>query len=528
MQVARRLCVSSSAIRSSPLASRRRLNHGSQPALYWRAIRCKVVRSQQATGEAQRGAMELNDWGMVSLLPLLVTLVLAFFTRSALLAMLAGTFVGTLMLGAAPGVGLNELFQASLGTPDFIWIVQIVILIGVLFELFQKAGVLGALAQRFSAGAGSRRRVSLSTWAMGFFIVDDYFSPLLTGAVMRPMSDRAGIPREKLAFILDSTTASVCILVPFTAWGAYLASLIAAQGGPVASVQDGLAVFIAAIPYNFYPLLLLLFTLLISLGLLPDFGPMRRAERRVLETGALLRPGARPLVSNDARVSEMGAESAMPNGREPSLLLELLCPVVLLIGFGAWTLVASGSVKIVEAFLLANSFLFVTLAVRGRFADVPDAAEVIVNGAKSVTAALLIVALAYALNAVTGQLGAAQYIIDSFASDLTPNTVVVLTFLISAGMSFATGTSWGTFALMMPVSLPLAFEFSQGELSPLVYQTVAAIAGGGIFGDHASPVSDTSVLSSVGAGSDHIDHVVTQLPYALTVAAVTVVVYALI
>lgn len=469
-----------------------------------------------------------TDWGAISLLPLLVTLVLAFVTRSALLAMLAGTFVGTLMLGAAPGVGLNELFQASLGTADFIWIVQIVILIGVLFELFQRAGVLGALAQRFSSGKGSRRRVSLSTWAMGFFIVDDYFSPLLTGAVMRPMSDRAGIPREKLAFLLDSTTASVCILVPFTAWGAYLASLIAAQGGPVESVQAGLSVFIAAIPYNFYPLLLLLFTLLIALGVLPDFGPMRRAEHRAQETGALLRPGARPLVSNEARVA--GADRAAPEmpGRDPSLLLELLCPVVLLIGFAAWTLVTSGSVKIVEAFLLANSYLFVVLAIRGRFADVPDAAEVIVSGAKSVMAALLIVALAYALNAVTAELGAAQYIIDRFAANLTPNSVVVLTFLISAGMSFATGTSWGTFALMMPVSLPLAFEFSQGELTPLVYQTVAAVAGGGIFGDHASPVSDTSVLSSVGAGSDHIDHVVTQLPYALTVALLTVAIYALI
>lgn len=465
--------------------------------------------------------MDDVDWGLLSLLPLLVTLVLAFLTRSALVAMLVGTFVGTLMLGAAPGVGLNELFQSSLGTADFIWICQIVVLIGVLFELFKRAGVLGALARRFAAGRGSRRSVALSTWGMGFFIVDDYFSPLLSGAVMRPMSDRAGIPREKLAYILDSTTASVCILVPFTAWGAYLSSLIAAQGGPVTSVEEGLSVFISAIPYNFYPLLLLVFTFLICVGAIPDFGPMRKAERRVLETGALLRPGARPLVSDDDQV----AVDEVPD-KHPSLLAELLVPVTLLIGFGAWTLIATGSVKIVEAFLLANTYLIGVLALRGRFDGVGDVAETIVAGAKSVMAALLIVALAYALNAVTGQLGAAEVIIAQFADSLTPNSVVVLTFLISAAMSFATGTSWGTYALMMPVALPLAFEFSGGELTPLVYQTVAAIAGGGIFGDHASPVSDTSVLSSVGAGSDHIDHVLTQLPYALFVAAVTVVLYA--
>ena len=226
------------------------------------------------------------DWGVLSLLPLVATLILAFVTRSALIAMLVGTFSGTLMLGSAPGVGLNELFQASLGNADFIWICQIVILIGILFELFKRAGVLGALAQKFAGSAGNRRRVELSAWGMGFVIVDDYFSPLLTGAVMRPMSDRARIPREKLAFILDSTTASVCILVPFTAWGAYLASLIAAQGAAVGSVEQGLAVFIGAIKYNWYPMLMLLFTLLICAGLIPDFGPMRKAERRVSEAVA--------------------------------------------------------------------------------------------------------------------------------------------------------------------------------------------------------------------------------------------------
>jgi Na+/H+ antiporter NhaC len=462
------------------------------------------------------------DWGLLSLLPLVATLILAFLTRSALIAMAVGAFVGTLMLGLPPGSGLNELFQQSLGNADFIWICEIVVLIGVLFELFRRAGVLRALASRFAATRGGRRGIELTVWGMGFMIVDDYFSPLLTGAVMRPLSDRAGVPREKLAYLLDSTTASVCVLVPFTAWGAYLASLIAAQGGPVASVQEALTVFMASIPYNFYSWLTLLLAFLVAAGLVPDVGPMRRAEQRVRRTGELLRPGARPLVSDD----EIAAD--VPSSRRPSLLAELAMPILLLIGFGAWSLVSSGAVRIVEAFLLAVTYLILVLAIRGRFSSVEDVAGTIVKGAGSVMAALLIVALAYALNAVTAQLGAADVIIARFGESLTPNSVVALTFLIAAGMSFATGTSWGTFALMMPVSLPLALEFSGGELSPLVYQTIAAVAGGGIFGDHASPVSDTSVLASIGAGSDHIDHVMTQLPYALATGAATLMIYAFI
>ena len=467
--------------------------------------------------------MEQTDWGIWALAPLALTLLLAFVTRSALIAMLAGAFVGTLMLGAAPGAGLNQLFQNSLGNADFIWICQIVILIGVLFELFKRSGVLGELVRRFAGAQGTRRQVEMTSWGMGFAIVDDYFSPLLTGAIMRPMSDKAVIPREKLAFILDATTASVCILVPYTAWGAYVASLIAAQGSTVASAEEGLAVFINAIPYNFYPILMILFTFLMCAGFIPDFGPMRKAERRARETGQLLREGARPLVTDDD-VSQQAAAST--SGPRPSLIFELLVPVLLVITVGVVTLMFLGSVKIVEAFLLADLYLICVLYFRGTIPDIVEVGELIVDGAKGVTAALLIVALAYALNAVTSQLGAANVIIDQFASGVSENWMVVLTFLLTAVISFSTGTSWGAYALMMPVALPFAFELTGGEVTPLVYQTVAAVAGGGIFGDHASPVSDTTVLSSVGASCDHIDHVVTQLPYALLVASITALIYA--
>jgi len=476
------------------------------------------------------------DWGLLSLIPLVVTLLLAFVTRSALIAMLTGTFVGTLMLGGVPGASLNQLFQASLGNEDFIWIVLIVVLIGVLFEGFKRAGVMAALAERAltgnadgSAEPGSRRKAELTTWGLGFLIIDDYFSPLMTGAVMRPVTDRVGVPREKLAFLLDATTASVCILVPFTAWGAYLASLIAAQGGTVAGVEEGLSVFIHAIPYNFYPMLTILFALLIALRVIPDFGPMRNAERRAAETGALIREGADPLLdeSLDESLDEAG-EATRADDQVPSLLFELALPVLVVICIFAWSLIALGSVKIVEAFMAGASVLIAVLLFRGRLKSAGEVAGVISRGAESVMPALIIVALAYALNEVARQLGVGDAIIGLFNSGLSIDWLVPLTFAVTAAIAFSTGTSWGSFALMMPVALPVAISYSDGAMGVLVYQTVAAIAGGGIFGDHASPVSDTTVLASLGAGSDHMDHVITQLPYALSMAAVTLLIYVLV
>jgi Na+/H+ antiporter NhaC len=464
--------------------------------------------------------MSETNWGLWSLTPLLVTLVLAFVTRSALIAMLVGCFIGTLMVGAMPGSGLNALFQDSLGNADFIWICQIVVLIGVLFECFKHSGVLVALPQKLRGDGAGRRRVELTAWGMGFLIVDDYFSPLMTGAVVRPMASQARIPSEKLAFILDATTASVCILVPFTAWGAYMASLIAAQGDAFGSVEAALGTFIAAIPYNFYPMGLLIFALLICAGWLPDFGPMRRAEERVRVTGELIRSGANPLVDTEI-------DWDRPTD-DVSIFQELVLPTLIIIGIGAGSLVMSGSVKIVEAFLAGVTVAMLVLLLRRKLTRSGEAAKLIFAGAQSVMPALLIVALAYSLNGVAQQLGVGGAIVGLFSAQLSADWLVALTFIITAAISFATGTSWGAFALMMPVALPVAMSYSGNEITPLVLQTIAAISGGGIFGDHASPVSDTTVLASLGAGSDHMDHVLTQLPYAVVVASLCVVAYVLL
>jgi len=200
-------------------------------------------------------------------------------------------------------------------------------------------------------------------------------------------------------------------------------------------------------------------------------------------------------------------------------------PILLIFGVGIITVFEFGSVKIVEAFFLAVTYLTITSSYKKRLRSAVEIGDLIIAGMKSVSGAILIIALAYSLNAVTTKLGAADLIINLFSENLSATALILVTFLVTATISFATGTSWGAYAMTIPIVLPLAYELTGGQITPVIYQTIAAIAGGGIFGDNASPVSDTTVLSSVGAGSDHIDHVITQLPYALLIGFLTIIIY---
>ena len=469
----------------------------------------------------------LPEWGAWSLAPLIIALAAAFWTRSAAFSLLLGALVGVMMLGSDPAHGLNTLFQEALGSANFIWICEIVLLIGIFFELLKHSGVLSSMARKVPQRITTRKGVALTTWGMGLVIIDDYFSPLMSGSIMRPLADKAGMPREKLAFLLDSTTASVCILFPFAAWAAYFSGLLVAQGGPIHSPDIAVSAFIHAIPYNFYPILMLLFALLIALNRIPDFGPMAKAERRARETGQLFRPGANPLFDSDT-LSDPSLSDEQAASAAPVLWLQLALPVLILFATIAAGIVLSGSVWIVEAFMAAVTFLALTLLLRKQLSGVADLVDHAFSGARSVVPALIIIALAYAINHITTQLGAAEYLIHISHDFMTPQLLVASVFLVSALISFSTGTSWGTYALMIPLVVPLAYAYNDASLDPLLYKTIAAIAGGGIFGDHASPVSDTSVLSSAGAGSDHMDHVITQLPYALVVAAVALLLYLVI
>ncbi len=471
------------------------------------------------------------SFGVWSLVPLIFALITAFWTRSAIFSLFSGSLIGVMMMGYNPDAtmwgldpagGLVKLIAASLDG-EFIRISVIIIFIGILFELFKRAGVLVAFANKVSKTGTSPKKVKFTTWLMGFFIVDDYFSPLMTGPIMRPLTDKARVSREKLAFILDSTTASVCVLVPFMSWGAYLGGLIAKEGGPVNGASEAIALFAASIPYNIYPMLLIFFTMLIALEIIPDYGFMRKAETRAREEGKVLRDGAIPMVSDE------GGDIFEQQQDKAYLFWDFGLPIIIVFGTVIVSYLIFGSLLILEAFIMAVIYLGSSLYIKKYVKDFSDLTEIGVVGAKSVMSAIIITALAYCINTVTKGLGAAEFIMSFSESFMTPSLLVASTFFITAVISFCTGTSWGAFALMIPFVLPIAYGFSGGVAhDPIVYKALAAVVGGGIFGDHSSPVSDTSVLASVGAGSDHMDHVITQLPYALMVGAGTIALYLVI
>jgi Na+/H+ antiporter NhaC len=457
-----------------------------------------------------------EHFGALSLLPASVAIVLAFITRNTVFSLAVACLVGVLAMGQGL-LGFPDLLKNALGTTSFSWILLLELFIGTLIAFFQRTGAVRNFAAFVERRRLSRVRVQLTAWVMGMFVFfSDYFSPLFVGSTMRALTDRYRVSREKLAYIADSTSAPVSVLVPVTGWAVFIAGLLIGMG-PVMDAEDAMLAFAYSIPYNFYAWLAVLLVGAICVGLVPDFGPMRTAERRARELGKVLRDGAEPLMGEELTDIEPYA------GVRTHLFWNFILPVLIVIGIGVGSFVVIRSALTMEAFLAAAVVAGIIMRIQGiPFADIMRTATA---GMKGVMPAIIILAFAYALNDLSKGLGTAVYIVEITESWLTPALLPALTFLIAGTIAFSTGTSWGTFAIMMPIAIPLAFGFSGGELGVVVYATISAVAGGGVFGDHCSPLSDTSILASTGAASDHIDHVKTQIPYALLAAAAALVLY---
>lgn len=458
------------------------------------------------------------EYGILSLMPALIALVLAFITRDALFSILIGVLIGILVTGQNLLFGFTSIIQSALGNADFIWVVGIEVFIGMMVALFQKSGAINAFAQLVSKYNVKAKGAQVLAWLLGIFIFfSDYFSPLYVGTVMRGITDKARVSREKLAFICDSTSAPVCTLIPFSAWGVYMAGLLVGLG-PLVDANDSMLAVVKMVPYNFYGIVSVVLVGLLTTGIIKDYGPMKKAQKRAMEEGKVVADNARPLLSNEL-------EKIRPNeGIKPNLLINFFAPALIIIGTTLGTYIVLGSAKTLEAFVAAVVFQFVVMLFQ-KMGTLSELVETSVEGIKSVMTAILILALAYCLNSISKQLGTADYVISITESWMTPTFLLPLTFLVCAFISFFTGTSWGTYAIMTPICVGLAFQLSGGAVNAVIYGTVAAVMGGGCFGDHCSPLSDTTILSSLASGSDHIDHVKTQLPYALTSASIAVIGY---
>jgi Na+/H+ antiporter NhaC len=464
--------------------------------------------------------MEVTDYiGPLSLIPATVAILLAFITRNTVFSLAVACLAGVLVAGEGL-LGFPNLLVGALGNEDFSWIFLLELFIGILIAFFQRTGAILNFTQFIENRKMTRKRVQLISWFMGMFVYfSDYFSPLFVGSTMRALSDRFNISREKLAYICDSTSAPVSILVPITGWAVLVAGLIIGMG-PIEDAGDAMTAFIISIPFNIYSILAVVMVGLIASGILPDFGPMRVAEERAMKEGKLVRDGAQPLMGD-----ELTSIDPFP-GIKTSLVWNFLFPALLVIGFALSSVFLTGSARPLESFLLASVIAAIVMRVQG----VPlfEITNTAMAGIKGIMPAVIILAFAYALNDLSAALNTAQYIISVTESWLTPSVLPMLAFLITGFVAFSTGTSWGTYAIMIPIAVPLAFSFSGNELDTVVYTTIAAVSGGGVFGDHCSPLSDTSILASTGAASDHIDHVKTQLPYAAIIGGISVLLYLLV
>lgn len=463
---------------------------------------------------------EIANKGALSLVPIILALFLAFKTKDAVFSLVVGCLVGVIVAGFDPATGMSKLFQASLGNEDFIWVMMIEIAVGIMIAMYLRAGVIEAFAEWAGTKIRSRRMASGFAWIMGLCIFfSDYFSPLFCGPISRPLTDKYKVSREMLAYCLDSGSGPVCTLVPISAWAVYIAGLLKGYGS-IQTADQGMTVFIQSLVYNYYGWIAVILCGLFAFGIIPNFGPMKKAEERAKNEGKVIRDGATPLTG-----VEMDMIKPLPD-KKANILVFLVIPVLIIITIALGTFLVLGSTKTLEAFFSAVLYQCIVMWIGGYFGNIKDFMEVATNGIKAVLPAIFILALAYCINTISKDLGAQEYIISITQAWMTPAMLPAITFITGAFISFFTGTSWGTYAILTPFVLPIAMNLSGGEVTSIVLASVGAIVGGGLFGDHCSPVSDTTCLSSFGAACDHMDHVVTQLPYALLSAGLAIVGFA--
>ena len=479
----------------------------------------------------------MTDPTWISVLPPVLAIVLAIWTRQVYLSLAGGIwFAYTILQGWNPLAGLASGIQGTvevLGGEGDARTIMFTLVIGALIATVEVSGGVRGFVRRLeeSHWVDSAKRAQLLAWATGLVIfIESNITVLVAGAVSRPLFDRYKVSREKLAYIIDSTSAPVCILIPMNAWGAYNLGILEGLG-----VENAFVVFLQAIVLNFYAIAAVVLVLLvILLGI--DVGPMAKAEERT-RGGELLWPEATPMIDEDV-LSPDPVETIEPKAMNmiaPIAAMVLFMPVALYIT-GAEAVAAggieatlvnilgegSGSTSVLWSVLFGLAVAWTMLLAQRAFTT-DELVKVGLKGAGALVPLALILLLALALGDVIETLGTGAYVAGVTAGTLPNFVYLPLVFIVAGGIAFSTGTSWGTFAIMLPIAVPAA-ETLGLPLAPFV----AASLAGGIFGDHCSPISDTTIISSMASATDHIDHVRTQLPYALTGGAIATICFGLL
>lgn len=471
-----------------------------------------------------------------SLFPPVIAIGLALITKEVYSSLFVGILSGGIIYAAASGTGFEGTFKAvvqdglitNLSNAYNVGILVFLVVLGIIVVLMNKAGGSRAYGEWAAAHIKGRRGAALSTFFLGVLIfVDDYFNCLMVGSVMRPITDKHSISRSKLAYLIDSTAAPICIIAPISSWAA-------AVSGTVEGV-NGISLFINTIPYNLYAFLTILMVIFISVSD-TDYGPMKIHEDNA-KNGDIF--------TTKNNTYEQDAQPVTERGR----VIDLILPVAVLIVFCVVGMIYTGGffsgTDFVTAFancdaayglsLGSISALIVIIAyyMLRRVLKFNECMDSIAAGFKQMVPAILILTFAWTLKTMTNHLEAGAFVSGVVQSATALSVLLpVILFVVAIGLAFATGTSWGTFGILIPIvtsvfDAELANVSQTGEIPSMVIICISACLAGAVCGDHCSPISDTTIMASTGAQCDHVNHVSTQLPYALTVAAVCVVGYLL-
>ncbi|WP_276498282.1 Na+/H+ antiporter NhaC family protein [Pontibacter litorisediminis] len=504
--------------------------------------------------EEERGVREFPMW--LSILPPIIAIVLALIFREVLLALFAGIWIGGFVIYGLSAksvftgllaVGDTYLMEA-LTDADHVSVIIFSMLIGGMVAIISKNGGMAGVVNLLSRYARSAKSSQMVTWVLGVAIFfDDYANTLIVGNTMRPVTDKHRVSREKLAYLVDSTAAPVAAIAFVTTWIGAELGYIKDAAASLGIEEGAYSMFFHSLEYAYYPVLTLVFMLMLIL-MNRDFGGMHHAEIRARETGAVTAAGF-DKAGQEKQRQEMAEFEPVDETRTRAI--NALLPVLTVIGGtvvgllytgynpDVWadpslgffrklssTIGDSNSYTALVWASLSGVIMAILLTVSQGIMSLTATMESLTAGFKTMLPAILILVLAWSLAAVTQELYTAEYLTSLFSGSISPHFLPEITFFLAAIIAFSTGSSWGTMAILYPLMMPAAWYvcqqqgFSVEETMPIIYNVISVVLAGSVFGDHCSPISDTTILSSLASGCNHIDHVKTQLPYALTVALV--------
>jgi Na+/H+ antiporter NhaC len=446
-----------------------------------------------------------ENMGFLTVLPSAFLLFYIFWTKRILESLVLGSIFGFIM---AYKTGFfwpwNDALLETMINEDIGWLFIVCGLMGSIIALVEKAGGAKAFGNWVAQRAHTEKSTLLWSWVLGIVIfIDDYLNSLTVGSSMAPCTDRHKVPREMLAYVVDSTAAPVCLLIPISTWVIFMGSLIEQQG--LVGDGEGVKYFIGSIPYNFYAWIAVLMVPLVILGIIPRIGPMKDAYRRVKETGVLAPPGSERI---DIRG---GKETVTP---ENPRLINFFLPIIVLV-----VATIATDVDMQAGVLITLAFTFFFYIFQGIMTEM-EFFDLVIEGVKNMLMPLIMVVLAYMFAAANEAIGFLEYVITTATANVTPQMLPVVVFLVLATTEFIMGLSWGMYVIAIPMVIPIALNLG---VNPLI--VIGAVAAAGGFGSHICFYSDATILTSAACGCDNLRHALTQAPYGLLAAGLSAVLF---